>query len=90
MSWLTTWWVWIAVALIFAILETVAPVFVFLGFTVGAAVVGFLVLIGVDFTGALAWMLVIFALTSLASTLVFRRVFAKDDQVKTFTDDINS
>ncbi len=89
MSWLTTWWVWIAGALVFAILETLAPVFVFLGFTVGAALVGLLILIGVDFGGSMAWMAVVFAAVSLASTLVFRRVFARDDQVKTFTDDIN-
>ena len=89
MSWLGTWWVWIAGALVFAILETLAPVFVFLGFMVGAAAVGLLLLIGIDFGGSAAWMAVTFAVISLASTLVFRKVFGRRDEVKTFTDDIN-
>lgn len=90
MSWLGTWWVWIGAALAFAILETLAPIFVFLGFTVGAVVVGALILVGVDFGGSLAWMLVVFAGVSLLSTLVLRRVMGtRDSEVKTFTDDIN-
>ena len=31
------WWVWMCVAVIFAILEVVIPVWVFLGFAIGAA-----------------------------------------------------
>lgn len=90
MTWLATWWVWIAGALVFAILETLAPVFIFLGFAAGAAVVGVLVLLGVGFSGSLAWMLVTFAIVSLVSTLVLRRwLGTRRDEVKTFTDDIN-
>lgn len=90
MTWLGTWWVWLAGALVFAILETLAPVFVFLGFTIGAAVISGLILIGVEFGGGLAWMLVVFALVSLVSTLVLRKLMGtRQDEVKTFTDDIN-
>jgi len=90
MSWLGTWWVWVAIALIFAILETLAPVFVFMGFTIGAAAIGLLILIGVDFGGGLAWMAVVFAVVSLISTLILRKYLGtRKDEVKTFTDDIN-
>lgn len=90
MSWLGTWWVWIGAALAFAILETLAPIFVFLGFTVGCVVVGILILLGVEFAGSIAWMLVTFAAVSLISTLVLRQVMGtRRNEVKTFTDDIN-
>lgn len=90
MTWLATWWVWIAGALAFAILETLAPVFIFLGFTVGAVAVGGLILLGVDFGASLAWMLVTFAGVSLVSTLILRAVMGtRQSEVKTFTDDIN-
>ncbi len=90
MSWLGTWWVWILGALVFAILETLAPIFVFLGFTVGAAAVGLLIAAGVTFGGSVAWTLLTFAIVSLVSTLVLRMVLGTTkDEVKTFTDDIN-
>ena len=91
MSWLFTWWVWFAAALVLAILETLAPVFIFLGFAAGAAAIGLLSLIGVGFGGSVAWMLVVFMVISLISTLVLRQILGtRKDEVKTFTDDINS
>lgn len=91
MSWLFTWWVWFAAALVLAILETLAPVFIFLGFAAGAAAIGLLSLIGVGFGGSVAWMLVVFMAISLISTLVLRQILGtRKDEVKTFTDDINS
>ena len=90
MSWLATWWVWIAGALAFAILETLAPVFVFLGFTIGALSVGALIFVGFDFGNSFAWMIVTFAAVSLISTLGLRMVMGtRENEVKTFTDDIN-
>jgi membrane protein implicated in regulation of membrane protease activity len=87
---LTTWWLWIAAAVVFAILETLAPVFVFLGLGAGAAVIGILLALGVSFGGSIAWMLVAFALFSLCATVGFRFVLGgKRDETKTFTDDIN-
>ena len=88
---LMSWWVWIAGAVIFAILETLAPVFIFLGFAAGAAVVGILLVIGVGFGGSVAWMIVVFALVSLVATLALRQVLgARREETKTFVDDINS
>ncbi|MDC0657105.1 hypothetical protein N6L27_03760 [Leisingera sp. SS27] len=82
------WWVWGAGALVLAILEVLAPGFVFLGFAIGAAIVGLLLLAGASFT--LPLLLLIFAALSLAAWLVMRRVFAlPKGQVKTFNHDIN-
>ena len=87
---LTTWWVWITAALVFAILEVLAPVFVFLGFAAGAAAVGILVAIGVDFGGSVAAMLVVFSAVSLVTTVLLRRVLGtRQSETKTFTDDVN-
>lgn len=86
---LESWWIWIAAALGFAIAETLAPVFVFLGFAAGAATVGVLLALGVGFGGVL-WMFVTFSVVSLVATLALRRVLGTTrDETKTYTDDIN-
>ena len=69
---LMSWWFWIAGAVVFGILETLAPVFIFLGFAGGAFAVGALLLIGVTLGGSVAWMLVVFAAVSLALTIALR------------------
>ncbi len=86
--WLT-WWIWLAAALVLAILEVALPGFIFLGFAIGAGITGLLLLIpGV--TPALPVLLLIFAVLSLVSWLVLRRMFAlPHGQVKTFNRDIN-
>ncbi|KIC39408.1 NfeD family protein [Leisingera sp. ANG-M7] len=82
------WWVWGAGALVLAILEVLAPGFVFLGFAIGAAVVALLLLAGAGIT--LPPLLLIFAALSLAAWLVMRKFFAlPKGQVKTFNHDIN-
>ncbi|MEX0305057.1 MAG: NfeD family protein [Leisingera sp.] len=85
----TLWWVWCAAALVLAILEVLAPGFIFLGFAIGAAAVGLILLT----TGA-AWglplLLLIFAGISLAAWLLLKRFFAlPKGQVKRFKHDIN-
>lgn len=83
-----TWWVWVAGAIALGILEMLAPGFIFLGFAVGAAVVGFLLLIGV--APSLPWILVLFAAISLATWLVLRRVIGvRKGQSKRIDIDIN-
>ncbi|TMV08841.1 hypothetical protein FGK63_06900 [Ruegeria sediminis] len=83
------WWVWLAGALVLAILEVLLPGFVFLGFAIGAAITGLWLLIPV-FPVSLPVLLLIFAALSLIAWLVLRRVFAlKHGQVKTFDHDIN-
>lgn len=83
------WWVWMSGALILATLEVLIPGYIFLGFALGAAVMGLLILIGVSATG-LALTLVIFAVLSLISYLVMRKVFGlRTGQVTIWDTDIN-
>lgn len=83
------WWAWMTLALVLATLEVIIPGYLFLGFAVGAGVMGLLMLFGLSATG-LALTLVVFAVISLVSVLVMRRVFAlPKGQVKTWDTDIN-
>jgi membrane protein implicated in regulation of membrane protease activity len=76
-------------ALILATLEVLVPGYIFLGFAIGAGVMGLLILLGVSATG-LALTLVIFASLSLVSYLVMRKVFGlRTGQVKIWDTDIN-
>ena len=86
---LTVWWVWLAAALVLAILEVLAPGFIFLGFAIGAAVVG-LALLGPTQLLSVPMILLAFAALSLVAWLVLRKLFAlPKGQVKTFNHDIN-
>ncbi|MFT7596554.1 MAG: hypothetical protein ACI8R4_003890 [Paracoccaceae bacterium] len=85
----TLWWVWMAAALVLAILEVLAPGFVFLGFAVGAFAVS-LILLAPGLALSLPVLLLIFAGLSLIAWLVMRKFFAlPKGQVKTFKGDIN-
>ena len=85
-----SWWFWIAGAVVFAILETLAPVFIFLGFAAGAAVVGIALALGIAFGGSLPWMIVVFAVVSLVVTIVLRMVLGtRKGETKTFEHDVN-
>ncbi|WP_208350848.1 NfeD family protein [Pseudaestuariivita rosea] len=91
-EYLFQWWVWASAALIMAILEVVAPAFVLLGFAIGAAVVALLLAIGGPALvgGTVPWMLVIFALVSLAAWILLKKTFKlKKGQVKIWETDIN-
>lgn len=84
-----TWWVWMSAALVLATLEVLIPGYIFLGFALGAAMVGLLALFGLT-AGGLALTLAVFAALSLLSYLVMRRFFAlKTGQVKVWETDIN-
>ena len=86
----SVWWVWIAVALILAILETMLPVFAFAGMTVGAAAVGILLAVGVTFANSFGWALVTFGAISLVATLAVRYWFGpRRNETKIIRDDIN-
>ncbi|MDV4143976.1 MULTISPECIES: NfeD family protein [Shimia] len=85
-----TWWLWIAAALGLAILETLAPGFVFLGFAIGVALVGLLLLIPSVTGWSLPLLLLIAALLSLVAWFILRRSFAlRGSAPKTFDHDIN-
>ena len=86
--WWSLWWVWMAGAVLLAILEVLAPTQIILGFAVGAAGVGLGLLLGLS--ASLPTLLVIFAVISLIAWLVIRRlVGVRDGQVKVFHHDIN-
>lgn len=82
------WWAWVAFGVGLAIVEVLAPGFVFLGFAIGAVVVGVLVALGLILT--LAWVLFVFAVVSLVAWLVLRQAFGiRKGQRTTFDRDIN-
>ena len=85
----TEWWFWMSGALVLATLEVLIPGYIFLGFAIGAAMMGLLILFGVSATG-LALTLVVFAVLSLISYLAMRKYFGlKTGQVKTWDTDVN-
>ena len=82
------WWVWLAAALALGILEVLAPGFIFLGFAIGAALVGVLLLS--PFAPGLPALLAIFAVLSLLAWLVLRRFFrAPGGDARRIETDIN-
>lgn len=83
------WWVWMSTALLLATAEVIIPGWIFLGFAMGALVMGALLLIGVSGL-SLSITLVIFAVLSLLSYIGLRWVFGlKTGQVTLFDRDIN-
>lgn len=85
----TQWWVWMSAALILATAEVLLPGYIFLGFAMGAAVMGVLILLGISATG-FALTLVIFAVLSLISYIAMRKFFGlRKGQVKIWDTDIN-
>lgn len=85
---LAIWWVWVAAALGLAIVEVMAPGFIFLGFAIGAALTGLAILAGLSVTVPVLF--VIFAALSLAAWLVLRKLFRLPGQSpRTFDRDIN-
>lgn len=82
------WWVWLCAALAIAILELIAPGFIFLGIALGAAIMALVV--GLAPGLSLPALLAIFAALSLICWLVLRRLFrAPDDQTRVIHHDIN-
>ncbi|MEL6684374.1 MAG: hypothetical protein AAFN63_15265 [Pseudomonadota bacterium] len=85
----TEWWVWMSGALVLATLEVLIPGYIFLGFAIGAGVMGLLILFGISASG-LALTLVVFSVLSLISYLAMRKFFGlKTGQVKIWDTDVN-
>ena len=89
-----TWWVWMVAGLFLAILEVLAPVFVFLGFAIGAVLTGALMWLGLPpsgwMAGSVAAHLLVFAILSLLAWLALRTLFGlPKDTVKIWDRDIN-
>ncbi|MEM9344623.1 MAG: hypothetical protein AAGA87_16400 [Pseudomonadota bacterium] len=93
MMW-SVWWVWILGAIVLGIVEVFVPAFIFLGFAIGAAITGLLMLVGGPLAtlmvGSMPVTLLIFAVLSLVSWLALRKVMGvRKGQSKVFTTDIN-
>jgi len=88
MMWWEIWWGWFAAGIALAILEVIVPGFIFLGFAIGALVVGLVLATGLVLT--LAWALVVFAIASLAAWVALRQAFGiRKGQKKVWHHDIN-
>lgn len=82
-------WVWIVAGVGLAVLEVIAPAYVFLGFAVGAVVVGVLLWAGI-LGGGWPALALVFAIVSLVAWLLLRKVFGlRHGQVKIWDRDIN-
>lgn len=85
----TEWWVWMSAALILATIEVLVPSFISLGFALGAAMMGLLIIFGISASG-LALTLAVFAALSLVAYLLMRKFFAlPTGQVKIWNKDVN-
>jgi membrane protein implicated in regulation of membrane protease activity len=83
------WWVWLVAAAVLGIAEVLIPGFVLLGFAIGAALVGILLWAGI-LGSSLPWLLLVFAVASLAAWLVLRKaVGVRKGQLRVWDSDIN-
>ena len=88
-DYLTLWWVWLSAAFIFALIEILAPGFLFLGFAIGALAMAAMTALPFV-TLSLSAKLSIFAILSLIAWVALRRAFKPPaGSVKTFDHDIN-
>ncbi len=84
----SVWWVWLSAALALATLEVIVPGYIFLGFAMGAGVLGVILLIAP--LTSLPLVLVIFAVLSLLAYLALRRIFGLPrSESKVWDRDIN-
>ncbi|QYZ69039.1 NfeD family protein [Neotabrizicola shimadae] len=84
------WWAWVAGGFVLGVLEVLAPGYIFLGFAIGAVLVGVLLGFGALSGGSLPALLTIFAIASLVAWVVLRRTMGvREGQVKLWDRDIN-
>ena len=85
---MTTWWVWLAAAVVFAALEVLLPVFAFMGFAAGAAGTGLLLLLGMR--AGIGGTLLVFAGLSAAAFAALRTMLGQGKGTERIvTRDIN-
>ncbi|WP_226625881.1 hypothetical protein [Alloyangia pacifica] len=82
------WWVWLAAAVVLLVLEVLSPAYVFLGFAIGAAVVGLLLLLGLS-TGWPVLLLIFAVVAAIGWALLRRFMGVRKGQTKIWTRDIN-
>ncbi|MBK6465474.1 MAG: hypothetical protein IPF96_00220 [Rhodobacter sp.] len=84
----TVWWAWVVLGFALGVLEILVPGYIFLGSAAGAVITG--VVAGLGLTASLPLVILIFAVASLVSWLVLRRVMGvRANQVKVWDRDIN-
>ncbi len=88
------WWIWISAGVVMGIVEIFVPGFFFLGFSIGAVLTGLILLAGGPFAAwlgaSLPYTLVFFAVLSLISWIILRRVVGvRKGQLKVWDRDIN-
>lgn len=84
------WWAWVAGGFVLGVLEVLAPGYIFLGFALGAVLVGVLLGLGALAGGNLPVLLTVFALASLVAWVGLRRTMGvRQGQVKLWDRDIN-
>ena len=82
------WGVWMVGGFSLAVLEVLAPGFIFLGFAIGAFITGLILAFGVS--ASLPILLSLFAVLSLAAWYLLRAKFGKvEGQVKIWHKDVN-
>ncbi len=83
------WWIWVVAGFALGVLEVIVPGFIFLGFAIGAVLVGAGLGLGV-LGGNLAVLLLVFAMASLIAWIALRRTLGvRAGQVKLWDRDIN-
>ncbi len=83
------WWVWVVIGVTLAVAEVMLPGFILLGFAIGAAIVGLLLLMGL-LGSNLFVLILIFSIISLVAWIALRRlVGVRKGQVKIWDRDIN-
>ncbi|MDT8857745.1 hypothetical protein RNZ50_22400 [Paracoccaceae bacterium Fryx2] len=88
MMW-AVWWVWVVAGFVLGVIEVLLPGYIFLGFAVGAMVTGILIGTGL-MGGSVPWLVLVFALASLAAWLAMRRIFGlPGNRAKVWDRDIN-
>ncbi|TCP60076.1 hypothetical protein EV663_11372 [Rhodovulum bhavnagarense] len=83
-----SWWMWMAVGAVLAILELVLPGYILLGFAAGAFAVGGAVWLGLSV--GLPWLVLIAAVVALVAWLGLRSALGiRKGQVRIWERDIN-
>lgn len=81
------WWGWMSLAAGLGIAELILPGFIFLGFAIGAALVGGLVAAGFALSSPGVW--VVFGGLSLIVWVILRAIWGRQGQTRIITHDIN-
>jgi membrane protein implicated in regulation of membrane protease activity len=85
----TVWWVWVVAGFGLGVLEVLVPGFIFLGFAIGAVLMGVMVGLGV-LGGNIPALLLGFAVLSVLAWLVLRATMGvRRGQIKLWDKDIN-